>query len=206
MAAFHGDEFFQKIVKDIVQKHHLKSAIETGTYHGDSSLFMEELGLAVNTIEAREDYFNHAKERFRQRRVFNFLGDSRSFLKTILHAFPESCLVFLDAHWQDDWPLKEELDILINVRSKTKNVVIIDDFDVPNSRMKGSAGGGGTVGDPLYGPRKEIDRTPCSLETFEEKLKVFDQIWFPSYDSDMPGYVIASDLDLSGIGNIRRHK
>jgi hypothetical protein len=206
MAAFHGDTFFQEIIRQVIKTTGIKVAIETGTYHGDSSLFLEELGLSVFTCEKREDYFNHAKARFDGKHIVPSLGDSRPFLRATLLGLKDDIFVFLDAHWQDDWPLKEELDILI-ADSKNK-VIIIDDFDVPNSRMTGSAGGGGTPGDPLYGPRLKTDLTPCSLETFGKQLAYYRQVWFPDYNSDMPGYCIATDLDLTSIAQglrLRRH-
>lgn len=206
MAAFHGDEKFQEIVRRIIKTTGLRVAIETGTYHGDSSLFLSELCPIVYTIEVRLDYYDHARQRFTNKSIYTYHGDSRPNLRKILDELREDAFIFLDAHWQDDWPLHDELKDLIERRNNRKNVIIVDDFDVPNSRMTGSAGGGGSVGDAKYGPRLKEDPTPCSLQTFGKQLEQFNQVWFPSYDSENPGYVIASDRDLTGIADLRRHK
>ena len=60
------------------------------------------------------------------------LGDSRQFL--LLHAErptvnTDAVFVYLDAHWQEDLPLAEELRIVASVW--TRCVVMVDDFQVP---------------------------------------------------------------------------
>ena len=62
------------------------------------------------------------------------LKDSRNFLRDLRQSEPAAKTVFfyLDAHWYDDLPLAEEMDL---IGSYWKNyVILIDDFQVPDDR------------------------------------------------------------------------
>lgn len=49
--AFNEDQFIQARVKELVQKHGIKVAIETGTYEGDTTLFLAKLVPRVFTTD-----------------------------------------------------------------------------------------------------------------------------------------------------------
>ena len=83
-----------------------------------------------------------------RRRVHLSEGDSRSWLKrfAVNPSIPtDDVFFYLDAHWQDDLPLKEELDIIFAMW--TRPVVMIDEFRVPDSEY----------GFDDYGPDKRLD-------------------------------------------------
>ena len=71
-------------------------------------------------------------------RTFLSCGDSRVLLHILAakHEFPhEGIFFYLDAHWNDDLPLKEEIELIV---SRWKNsVVMVDDFQVPDDRGYG---------------------------------------------------------------------
>lgn len=204
MAAFHGDPKLQELVRKIAAL--AGAAVETGTFHGDSALFMGTLFSRLWTIEIREDFWKHARERFRANgaNITAFLGPSQVYLGRMLDeafALSPSVFVFLDAHWQDDWPLAEELRILSSKREAGRKIaLVVDDFQVPGRPdLYGTAGGGGTPGDPIYGPRLRPDPTPCDWTTFGGELKGFAEYWVPSYPGPQAGYLVASDMEL-GLG------
>ncbi len=110
------------------------TAVETGTYLGETAAAMAEKGLRVFTVEADGKRAEAATERFvGQPLVVVRQGDSRVFLRELL-ATPrcplQGVLFYLDAHWQADLPLREEVEWI--VRHWRRSVIVIDDFQVPD--------------------------------------------------------------------------
>lgn len=126
--------------------------VETGTYRGSTTEYFAAIGLPVFTAEANHHAFGFALMRLWRRRNVNMLhGDSRAMLRSLL-AGPSwnsrggNPLFYLDAHWEQDLPLAEEIDIVFS--AATDAIVIIDDYEVP-----GDAG----YGFDDYGPGKALD-------------------------------------------------
>lgn len=211
MAAFHGDTHMQSIMRKLAAQVQPDVVIETGTFHGDSAFEWASFVPHVMSVEIREDNFVRASKVRVERGLNNvmlFQGNSGKLMSRLIAAaepYPK-IVFFLDAHWQDDWPLKDELWAIMNMRAAGKKcVVVVDDFQHPTRpEFYGSHGGGGTVGDPMYGPRLENDSTPCSMETFGKILETFPELWFPCYPGTMPGFVIASDYPLDLVPDAER--
>jgi hypothetical protein len=81
-------------------------------------------------VEASPRYHLYARTRFQTYpQVQVELGDSRSFLRRLAARGPApSTLFYLDAHWEDDLPFREEVEIIAGHWDRA--VVIIDDFEV----------------------------------------------------------------------------
>jgi predicted O-methyltransferase YrrM len=115
--------------------------LETGTYLGTTTELMAETGIAIVSVEGNARNFGFARRRLRRfRNVELRLGDSRiearralDLHRSALEAGP--LFAYLDAHWNENLPLVEELDIVFG-RCPTA-AVMVDDFSVP--------------GDPGYG-------------------------------------------------------
>lgn len=210
MAAFHGDPMLQELVSKIARAKGVRWGIETGTFHGDSTLFMSDLFEHVWTIEIRQDFAKVASARFASR-ISLVEGRSQELLSGILEEVLASregpVFVFLDAHWQDDWPLREELGAIQALREAHPGrlIALVDDFQVPDRPdLYGTHGGGGTPGSLIYGPRIRPDPTPCDWNTFGSYLEGFLEVWFPDYPGPQPGYVVVSDVPLGSIPGLRR--
>jgi hypothetical protein len=134
--AFNGQPFRQALFRALIQQLEPAAIVETGTYLGTTTEFMAETGLPLFTIEAHPRRYGFARARLWRRRNVTLLhDDSRAALRTLfegpLRAFGNRCLFFyLDAHWNEDLPLAEELDIVF-VRCPAA-VVMVDDFRVPD--------------------------------------------------------------------------
>jgi predicted O-methyltransferase YrrM len=123
---------------ELVHKVAPKAIIETGTYLGTTTEWLAAFQLPVFTCEADPENYGFAKARLQATpNVTVVKADSRAFLMQLLRGpiggGPN--LVYLDAHWNDDLPLAEELEIIFT--RSPDSVVMIDDFEVP--------------GDPGYG-------------------------------------------------------
>jgi hypothetical protein len=133
---FNGQSNRVQIFKAIIAKVQPAAIIETGTHIGTTTKFMAETLLPVYTIEGHARYYGFARARlWRNLNVKLRQGDSRTELRRLfegpLKGLCNAPLFFyLDAHWNEDLPLAEEIDIIFG-RSPNA-VVMIDDFEVPD--------------------------------------------------------------------------
>jgi predicted O-methyltransferase YrrM len=130
---FNGQPARQALFREMVAKLHPYALVETGTYLGTTTEFMAQTGLPVYTIEANPRSFGFVRVRFwRTYNITLICGDSRTALRKLLRDDLSSHTLFfyLDAHWNDDLPLAEEIDIVFGRCPMA--VVMIDDFQVPS--------------------------------------------------------------------------
>jgi hypothetical protein len=73
-------------------------------------------------------------------------GSSPDVMKNIISYDEKNLLVFLDAHWEDYWPVNDELKVLYE--RNVQPVICIHDFFVPNKN------GGAAFGFDKYGDQK----------------------------------------------------
>lgn len=119
---------------EIVSKIKFRNFIETGTYLGMTTKFLSTAarknGAHVYSCEINEEYFEIAKRTVGDLiNVHLHRGNSVDFLLGLSPAVADKTnFVYLDAHWYDYLPLKDELSIL---RDWHNTIVMIDDFKVP---------------------------------------------------------------------------
>ena len=134
VGSLNGQQERRKIVQDIAAATPFDRVIETGTFRGNSSAFFAEtFNAPVTTVEVNKRFYTYSKLRLRHAsHVEVALGDSRSLLKKLASrpgASGETVFFYLDAHWGDEVPLREELQII--TMAWPRAVVMIDDFQVP---------------------------------------------------------------------------
>ena len=145
-----GQHVRQQIVLELLRAVPFEAIVETGTYRGSSTeFFATHSQVPVRTVESSPRFFYYSNLRFRRRpRVQLTLGDSRELLRRLATdaTFPKQRVFFyLDAHWYDDLPLREEVELI--ARSWNDAAIMIDDFEVP-----GDTG----YGFDNYGPDKRL--------------------------------------------------
>ncbi len=133
---FNGQEFRKKIFLNLLDNFSFKAVVETGTYRGTTTDFFLSTSRPVYTTESQYRYFGYALIRFlsKWKHIRLFRKDSRDFLRSLAarRSFPKKNVFFyLDAHWQEDLPLVEELDIIVS--NWRNSVIMIDDFCVPDT-------------------------------------------------------------------------
>jgi hypothetical protein len=137
-AAFNGQERRAEIFGDVIEALGPEATVETGTWLGDTTGYMAEVsGLPVYSCESEPRFHAIAQMRLADvEGVHLSLSDSRAFLHEMADRLAgQSVFFYLDAHWYDDLPLWDELDIITTRWEKF--AVMVDDFQVP--------------GDPGYG-------------------------------------------------------
>ena len=133
---FNGQLARQALFRDIIDTCQRFAIVETGTYLGTTAEFLADTGLPIFSIESDRRNYGFARARlWRRRNVSLFRGDSRETLRKLfdgpLHELASSSSLFfyLDAHWNDDLPLADELELVFSRCSAA--AVMIDDFQVP---------------------------------------------------------------------------
>ena len=125
----------QQLFIDLLRTVRFTHIIETGAYRGTTTeYFARESKLPTYSVESDVSSYHYAKRRLRGlSNVFLSFGDSRPFLKRVLSqsvSNKDVPFVYLDAHWQSDLPLREEVEIVTGKCSQY--VIMIDDFHVPD--------------------------------------------------------------------------
>lgn len=132
---FNGQICRQRLFEEIVASVQPKAFIETGTHIGTTTEFLVQFGRPVYTVEGEPRAYRFARSRFRKRRSVTLVQDDsrnalRRWLDGPLRMFTDASLLFyLDAHWNSDLLLAEELGIIFSHCNAA--VVMIDDFEVP---------------------------------------------------------------------------
>ena len=133
---FNGQPARQALFHEIIAKLRPHAIVETGTHLGTTTEFMAQTGLPVYTVEADPRYYGFVRARFwRTHNAITLLhGDSRAALRELFDGPLQDTahrrlFFYLDAHWNEDLPLAEEVDIVFGECPVA--VVMIDDFQVP---------------------------------------------------------------------------
>lgn len=130
-----GQEGRRETVEALLAALPFAAILETGTFRGVTTAYLAgRTQVPVHTVEADAHSFGFARAHLRRHpHVAQHLGDSRSFLRERFQnpaMAASSVFVYLDAHWHDDLPLAEELEITFAACPRA--VVMIDDFQVPD--------------------------------------------------------------------------
>lgn len=169
---FNGQRQRKQIFTDIFQAIHLEAILETGTWLGNTTGYMRATsGQPVYSCELNPRFYALAKMRLAAfSEVYLELNDSRKFLQGRRESALATKPVFfyLDAHWNSDLPLGEEMDLIGSCWKQF--VILIDDFQVPDDA--------GYYFDD-YGPGKAL-----KLELLAPAIKKYDlAVFFPTAKS-----------------------
>jgi predicted O-methyltransferase YrrM len=191
---FNGQLFRQALFRELIGQLQPAAIVETGTYLGTTTEFMADTGLPVFTIEAHPRRYGFSRARFLRRRNVTLLhDDSRAGLRTLFDGplrdlADRTVFFYLDAHWNDDLPLADELDIIF-VRCPTA-VVMVDDFRVP---------GDADYGYDDYGSDKALTETYISaLVTSRQLVSCYPSTPASAETGRRRGCVVLSKLTIHG--------
>lgn len=133
---FNGQTKRQELFHAILQKIPPRAIIETGAFRGTTTQHLAQTNFPVFTIEGDRRNYGFAKQQlWRFTNTVLIFSDSREGLKQILDGplrrdIDKPLFFYLDAHWNDDLPLSDELEIVF---SKCRRpIVMVDDFQVPD--------------------------------------------------------------------------
>jgi len=129
------DENNKETISDLIKLYNINCIIETGTNIGDTTekLAINYPNIEIHTLEINKEFYSASSNRLsKYTNVLCHLGSSDTVLKELLPTLlSKKILFYLDAHWYDYWPLKNEL-LVISTHLKDNSIIIIDDISVPN--------------------------------------------------------------------------
>jgi hypothetical protein len=174
-------------------------AVETGTYRGTTTAFLADvLGCDVWSVELIVENARFARRRLYGRDDIHLArGDSTAFLRSLPGRVPPGRgFFYLDAHWEDDLPLWDELAFVLGTWPEA--FVMIDDFEVPDDDGYGYDD---------YGPGKRLH-----MEALTGLVPDGCDVWSPTARSEdetgaRRGFVLlapAADREaIAGLGVFR---
>jgi hypothetical protein len=133
---FNGQMYRSELFKEILNQFNFDAVIETGTNRGSTTQYIaENFSGPIFSVEYSPKYFEFSKIRTkRYANVEIYMDNSINGLKKIFDNnkfFLKNLLLYLDAHWYDYLPLKDELSIILQNNEDINSVIMIDDFEVP---------------------------------------------------------------------------
>lgn len=142
---FNGDTFICEEFLKLKQIHSITTAIETGSCLYSTTKWLGENFDKVLTVEVNKEFADHGSEKIKHLlNVGAFIDDSVLFLHKTLPDIPtdESVILFLDAHWNDNCPLLQELSAINLLNTKKPPVIAIHDFYTGNPELGFDSYGG----------------------------------------------------------------
>ena len=131
---FNGQRNRARVFRAIDNRVRFENYVETGTFLGMTTDFLARRakthGAQVYSCEINERHYAIAQRTVGDRpNVRLQQGNSVDFLRTLSPRLSKATnFAYLDAHWQDYLPLRDELSI---IKDWPSTVVLIDDFKVP---------------------------------------------------------------------------
>ncbi len=130
---FNGQERRREIFKGILAHLLPGAVVETGTYRGTTTEYIAGIFSGpIFSCEVDTRCFLASRRKLaRFAHVEIAQCDSRRFLREALDKLPPGApiLIYLDAHWGADLPLREEIEIVLTFGRDA--AIMIDDFEVP---------------------------------------------------------------------------
>jgi hypothetical protein len=174
-----------------------RAFVETGAWTGDTVLWVAEQFPGLDGYYTCESYpprfaLAHSRVSVIPRAACSPVP-SPQFLEDLPADLAEPALFYLDAHFEDYWPLRDELRVI--ARRWPSAIVMVDDAFVPNRpNFVGCCGGGGEVGDAMYGNRttRACDGEALDVGLIQSALGPEWRIVFPDYPERAIGYAFCA--------------
>lgn len=135
---FNGQHFRQAIFKELLRAVRFDLIVETGTYRGTTTEYLASVSnMPVFTVEANKRLYGFARARLRRFSNITISNEhSRRFLTRLLEGnviSGKTPFFYLDAHWNQDLPLFDELKAIFE--GCPRALVMVDDFQVPDDEL-----------------------------------------------------------------------
>jgi len=130
-----NDPFLVARLKTIIAEHDIKVVVETGTNEGKSTVAFCDLVDRVIGVDNNPTCVAETDRRLREAGKTNAIvipGSSPEVIKSIRNGLPaDKTLWFLDAHWQDYWPIRDEIIAI----PRARGVIVVHDMKVPGKNF-----------------------------------------------------------------------
>ena len=123
-----------KLVKDLLKSFKPLLIVETGTFLGDTTEFLSKYSKVISIEKSRLFYYLSTSRFYNKKQIQIIHGKSEVELRKLIN-FHDKTFFYLDAHWGEELPLKDEVEQITN--NYSKYLICIDDFAVPNDNSWG---------------------------------------------------------------------
>jgi predicted O-methyltransferase YrrM len=131
---FNSDHHIHREFARLAKEFGVQTIVETGTCVGNTTLGMAKMAPYVHTVEIAEKFWKVAEERFKDvPNITLHRGNSAEVLDRILPSVEPPVMFYLDAHWNDYWPLLDEIRAAAKYGLRD-SLIVIHDFQVPGKR------------------------------------------------------------------------
>lgn len=187
---FNGQRSRAGVFNTLVREVPFQNFVETGTFLGMTTDFLARTAMAhrarVYSCEIDDRHYAIAGRAVGNlKNVHLHHGNSVDYLRSLSAELSQALnFVYLDAHWNDYLPLRDELSIL---RGWKNTIVMIDDFKVPS--------------DERFGWDKYDDEREICLEHIDGTVGD-SAVYFPDYPATAEGVAAARGycvIAMSGI-------
>jgi hypothetical protein len=162
---FANDALLGKEIERLIKKYDVQSAVETGTYQGETARGLADMVPQVYTIEVNPESFEESQERLSGlSNVTGFLGDSEVILPDLIPKIKKPALYYLDAHWNGHYPLPAEVSAIAEYDPSP--IIVIHDMTVPD--CPGLHADPQESGDPY-----DLDYIQPALDRMKKPYKVY---------------------------------
>lgn len=123
-----------EIARELLEHCGVTRIIETGTFRGTTTEWFASFGIPVLSAELSPRFAEFSRIRLRKTPFVRIVtANSVDLLKKLVRegdGLTEPTLFYLDAHWYDHLPLREEYEIISEHFAHP--IILIDDFQVPD--------------------------------------------------------------------------
>lgn len=164
------DRVMRDRFREIVAARGIRVIVETGVDKGLSTVVLAGMTGTVFAIDNNLLAINEATANLHAAGVKNAVlccGNSPDVLAALMPSLPDETLFFLDAHWQQYWPLRDEIRAL----RRGKGVIVLHDMVVPGHPELGFDSYGGQPLD--YGYVRDVltDWSPRHRIEYNERAE-----------------------------------
>jgi hypothetical protein len=133
LKGFEDDRYIKAKLSEIIQRRKIDTIVETGTYLGGTTKVMSQMVKRVITTEINPDFFRRASIHLKDcDNVMMYHSDTMKVFPEIIESVKKKNVIYyLDDHWLDHCPLKDELKAIAD--AGIKPVIVIHDWLVPGT-------------------------------------------------------------------------
>lgn len=169
---FAGDGLLEKEIRRLITAYGIRAAVETGVHQGVTTRALAGMVPTVHAIEINGDYY--AESHLRLAGVPNvrlYHGASQDVLPVLLPLIERPVLYYLDAHWDGNYPLPAEVEII--AQHDPRPVIVMHDMAVP--------------GHPGFHADPRPDGSPFDYEWVRPGLEKIQSPWRHYYNEAAEG-------------------
>jgi len=125
------------LAKELIIRFNINRFIETGIWKGDTMTIVDgwfkelKMDYFMFEIDSSEEYCKNAVK-LGNPNILVLQGSSDMALRQLMWRWIlpwDRVMIYLDAHWEEYWPLRDELKQVLDL--KNKPIILIDDYKTP---------------------------------------------------------------------------